>query len=249
MQQSFVIWTFQRTGGTALTSALSISTKNSEIKHEPFNRDRDFSNISKAFREGDISCSTKLTHNLLESGLSFKHCFELHSIEFNSMLLEVFDSYPNYRHIILMRNSEIRRILSLYLAKQTNVWGKWKVDKGGFDEIIAGKQLLDPFPIDEMINHSKKCLKYRDWIQGVFKTKEILNLFITYEDLYERSPQRRIENFKKVFDFVGATFTLEDRGVYNCIFSSKQGSDDIFKYVPNIEEAKKYLSETTEIQR
>ncbi len=245
MTPSFVIWTFQRTGGTALTSALTINTENSEVKHEPFNYDRDFSDVSKAFMVGENSHSANLLHNLLDSGVSFKHCLELHSIEFNDMLIEAFDSRPNYNHIILMRNSEIQRMLSLYLAKQTNVWGKWKVKKGGYDQIISGKVSLAPFPINEMLNHSKKCKKYRNWIQNQFNMRNLSYIWTSYEDLYNGKIETRIENLNKIFEFVRATLTLENKRVYNCLFSSKQGSEKLFKYVPNIEEAKKSLLKLT----
>ncbi len=243
MPPSFVIWTLQRTGGTALTSALAISTANSEIKHEPFNSDRDFSYVTKAFKEGEISHSANLIDNLLDSGVSFKHCMEIHSLKFNNMLLEAFVSRPNYRHIILMRDDETHRILSLYLARQTEVWGKWKVNKGGYDKIISGKQALDPFPIKEMLSHSKKCLEYRAWIQNQFEVRNLSYLLTTFETLYEGQTRTRIENLKKVFEFVGAPFIVEDKRVYNCIFSSKQGSEKLFKYVPNLEEAAKSVSE------
>ena len=235
MSHPFVIWTFQRTGGTTLSAALSDAFVGQGVTHEPFNKGREFERIATIIKRNNLKEGALLLDQVLDKGVSIKHCFELHSKKFNKLFLERLSTCQPYRHIVLMRETETERLCSLYLAKQTAVWGKWKADKGGYDEILEGNMELEPFPIDDMLKHGRHCVEYRKWLMKEMYRKKLKVKVVSFEDLYNGPVQNRIDLAKDTFEFVGTTFDESKKEVANRMFSGGQKSNRLFSFIPNFE--------------
>lgn len=242
MSHPFIIWTFQRTGGTTLSVALSNAGKNQDVKHEPFNRDREFAFVGEAVRKNNLTKGALLLDEVLDAETNIKHCFELHSRKFNRLFLDRVSKHKHYRHIVLMRNAEANRLCSLFLAKQTTVWGKWKADKGGYDDILSGNEMLEPFPIDEMLQHYKRCSDYKTWLMHELKKRKMNIKEITFEDLYSGPLEDRLQNTKDLFDFIDSVYDENKNEISNEILSGGQKSERLFSFVPNFEEAMQTLN-------
>ena len=237
MSQPFIIWSFQRTGGTSLSGALSANRDEKCVKHEPFNRDREYGHIAKAISGNELARGTSLLDHELDSGICIKHCFELHSNKFNKLLIDRANKNSNYRHVILMRKSEVERAFSLYLAKQTVVWGKWKVDRGGYEDFREGRKQLEPFPIKEMLEHSRFCLNYKDWLLKEMNQRHIRFFKLNFEDVYRGSKNDRMIKVKDLFDYVGVEFDKTNNAILKRIFENSQGSNQLFQYIPIFDQA------------
>jgi hypothetical protein len=238
---SFVIWTFQRTGGTSLTSALGIASPASEVLHEPFNRERPFENITSLVAKGDLLSAKQALRKNLDQGVCIKHCFELHSNTLNQMLINELRKRPNYKHLLLLRKDEASRICSLFLAKQTMVWGRWKEHKGGYDEFRAGREQLQPFPVNEMLAHRRRCDRKLAWLKTAVADADISLLEKSHEQLYEGRRKERLHHLSETFTHLGVDFYPQDKQLASKLFANKLGSDDVLNMVPNLDEARRAL--------
>jgi len=239
----FIIWTFQRTGGTTLSAALSNSISTQGVKHEPFNMEREYGSITRTINENRLTEGALLLDQVLDSAANIKHCFELHSRKFNTLFLDRLSKRNDYRHVILMREAEVDRLCSLYLAKQTAVWGKWKADKGGYDDILQGNLKLEPFPVDEMLKHSKHCLEYRKWLVQALQERNLSFKEVLFEDIYRGTLQERKQKANELFEFVGANYDENNKEVVSRLLSGGQKSNKLFSLVPDFESTREFLTQ------
>ncbi len=245
MSYPFIIWTFQRTGGTTLSAALSNAFLEQGIKHEPFNLEREFGSITRTINSNKHKQGSELLDQVLNTGVSIKHCFELHSNKFNTLFLQRLAAHGGYRHIILMREAEAERLCSLFLARQTAVWGKWKADKGGYNEFLKGNVKLEPFPIDEMLEHSKNCLAKKKWLIQMLRQMELPCHEVTYEEIYSGPTVSQIQVTKDIFGFVGARYEESEKEVRDWFSSGGQKSERLFTSIPNFNQAWEALTKNT----
>ena len=241
MAHPFIIWTFQRSGGTSLSVALGEAIDPAPLKQEPFNPERDFGQVTLSLRKEKFPKGVQALGAILGEGISFKHCFELRSKRFNEMLLFALSANRNYRNVVLMRSHEIDRVCSLYLAKQTSVWGKWKVKKGGYDDVLAGRKKLEPFPVEAMVTHSLRCKNYHTWLLQKFEEMDIDHFDVDFDEMYTGEREARIAKTSCVFDYIDAKFDQNNNAILARILSEKQGSNRLYSYVPNYDEARAVL--------
>ena len=239
MSKPFFIWTMRRTGGTSLTTLLTDISEYNGLQHEPFNSDRKLGKFIKSFRNGkDRQEIASELDGLFKDTPLIKHCYELFGKEFNQLIVEA-TIKQDYKHIFLKREDETSRIISLFLAQQTSVWGpEQKMKK--YDDIISGKLELAPFNIEKMIIHYKWCKNITNKIQKLLTKKDKEFKVISFEDFYVGQRDERLKNLYKLFDYL--EFDSDVSEIYkdkieDKIFKSSQNSQDILEYVPNYNEA------------
>ena len=237
MELAFFTWTMRRTGGSSLISLLEYISKYPKIVHEPFNSDRKFGHITKTLSQSSNAETKDLIHLALNECPNIKHCYEITPTKLNNILIDTVGALP-YKHLFLKRNDEASRILSLFLALQTDVWGLDKVNN--YNAILNGDMQLKPFDIDAMIEHTKWCEDITQDIKSMLKSKGIPYKEISFEDFYEGEREERLKNLDALFEFL--EFDDYTQGQYTSlieekIFNSSQNSKSILKYVPNYKEA------------
>ena len=208
--------------------------------------EREYGSITRTINENRLTEGALLLDQVLDSAANIKHCFELHSRKFNTLLLDRLSERNDYRHVILMREAEVDRLCSLFLARQTAVWGKWKADKGGYDEILQGKLKLEPFPVDEMLKHSQHCLEYRKWLVHGLRERSLSFKEVLFEDIYSGTLQKRKQKAEELFDFVGAEYDESNKEVANRLLSGGQKSNKLFSFVPDFESTREILVQNIE---
>ena len=244
MSKPFFIWTMRRTGGTSLTTLLTDISEFNNVQHEPFNTDRQFGRFIQDFRNAKEhqEIASELDAVLVDTPL-IKHCYEIFGKEFNKLILES-TVKQDYKHIFLKREDEISRIVSLFLAQQTSVWGP-EQKKKKYDDIISGKSELVSFNIENMVKHYKWCQNITRKIQTELIENGKGFKSISFEDFYVGDRDDRLKNLYDLFDYL--EFNSDVSQVYKNlieekIFNSSQNSQDVLEYVPNYKEAISVLS-------
>ncbi|MCK8078690.1 glycosyltransferase [Vibrio sp. 1CM2L] len=180
MEQSpFIVWTFRRSGGTNLAHKLITLSKFDTVEHEPFNVDRVFKDITKAWI--DTKDKVQLERDLrkiLSKKINFKHCLEIIPQDLNQMLAILSLEY-GYKHLFLYRENATSRMLSLQFSKDTGIWGQ-KHTKGKSTDVSNKK-----IPIEKLIQH--ECSSRR-MLEGI------------YDTLQKKSPNNVVSiSFESVF--------------------------------------------------
>lgn len=229
-KRPFIIWTLRRTGGTNLAAHIGVK------HHEPFNKDRIFGDVSKAWLatkdEAGLRSGVKAA---LKGNPSIKHCVETVPEHVTQELLRQ-SVKKGYQHIFLIRRKPHGRVLSLQFAKSFDIWGADHARKKSLDEVetaIAGQEL----PIKSMIRQEvgdRKALR--------LAFDEILSLGVTpaiavFEDVYDAfNAPVSIALFGRICDHVGAARPQSDEEVNKILFSGGQNTNDKYKLYQNYEE-------------
>lgn len=240
MSKPFFIWTLRRTGGTSLTTLLAEISEYPKIDDEPFNEDRVLNYIVQDFKSGN-DIANELSR-VFSSTPNVKYCYEPYNEEFNSLIVNV-ASNQNYKHIILTREDEVSRIMSLFLAQQTNVWGAKNLKK--YKAIKAGEESLCPFNIDKMLNQYKHDRKITNDIKEMLTKKNKQYKVVSFEDIYTGNRKKRLTNLQELFEFLefneNTMAEFEDK-IEEMVFHASQDTKNILKYVPNHLEAVEKLT-------
>jgi len=249
MSKPFFIWTMRRTGGTSLMSLLTQISEYHGIQHEPFNADRQLGKFIKDFRKGEDKADIKDgLEEVFKKQPLIKHCYEIFGIEFNNLLVEAINPY-GYQHIFLMRKDDISRIMSLYLAMQTSVWGADQ-KKAQYQKILSGEISLKPFDIDAMLKHYEWSSFITSKIQELLKEKGIEYKIVYFDDIYTGEREERIEKLYNLFDYLEFDDSVKVKYkdlIEEKIFNNSQDSISVLKYIPNYEDAKNIFSESKKI--
>ena len=248
MSRPFFIWTMRRTGGTSLASMLMEMSEYNGVQHEPFNLDRKYGYVIKEFRDNrDDDRLTNKLDNIFDSYPLIKHCYELFGTEFNDLILKSIGKKEPYRHLFLKREDEVSRIMSLYLAFQSEVWGVESTSK--YQSIINGEKKLEPFPIDNMKKHLFWCNRITEHIKCKLTENGNEYIEISFEDIYDGDREERLRRLDKLFDYLEFDQDIRDNFsdvIEEKIFNSSQKSKSVIELVPNYEETKEVLSSTLE---
>lgn len=238
MSKPFFIWTMRRTGGTSLTSLLSNISEYRGMQHEPFNVDRVWGNFVTEYRQNkSIPLIKDELNNVLKTTPLIKHCYELFGIEFNNLILDVVKE-KEYKHILLIKKNELSRICSLFLAKQTSVWGL-EQKKEKYINIITKKHRLEPFDMEEMHTHIKWCKNISKQIINTLTLNNIEYKIIYFEELYTGTREERLASLYELFEYLEFsedTKVLHEEEIEKKIFNNSQDSIDILSSVPNYKE-------------
>ncbi len=247
MSKPFFIWTMRRTGGTSLTDLLMQISEHKTIEHEPFNLDRIFGYIMQEFRtqvqSGDTSKMSFILNRAFSVKPLIKHCYEIIDADFNELLVENLKD-KEYKHIFLLRKDEVSRILSLFLAYQTNIWGKHGSEQI-YDMIHSGKKVLEPFDMDHIRKEEETAISQTQMVKSLLERESVPYKAVYFEDFFTGKKQTRLDNLYALFgylEFDKKTIQSHKKMIDHILFGRSQKSHSILKYVPNYKEAKVLLN-------
>jgi hypothetical protein len=224
-----IIWTFRRTGGTNLTSAIIKSLGGKTVEHEPFNTDRVFGSITTQWRETrDIEQLRSSLHEIFAQNISFKHCLEIIPMEMNFLLSELATEY-GYKHLFLYRENAADRLLSLNYAKRTGIWGN-----KGETPIECGTDVFsEPVNISKLLNHEATCRHDMRSIYANLISKGNSPIAVSFESIYKRSQQYSKALVKELFEQVTGSRPARFKSLYqNLVSYGSQGTSSDYLRFP-----------------
>ncbi|AXC49938.1 hypothetical protein DRW48_09740 [Paracoccus suum] len=243
MSLPFIIWTMRRTGGTTLTNLLMAFSDRPKLEHEPFNFDRELGPIARNFSATkDVPTLKAQLREVLAAGPSIKHCYELASTDFNRILMQLTNKL-GYRHIVLTRNDEAGRLLSLELAKITGVWGK----HGATDRYQAvndGKVQLPPLDVELLLGHQRACRRMTREVEANFTRLGISPIRIAFEDIYAdpEAGRERVRALCAALEIVPDDAEDFETQLMIALREKGQNTAAIYAAVPNLAEAREAVA-------
>ncbi len=224
MNYPFLIWTVQRTGSTALADiCYHLSDKN--VKHEPFNVDREFPYNGK----DELLQQLK---KLKGEDFCFKHCWNVHRPMFNQLILDFFLE-EGHKVILLSRSNVLAMEISRQLAKQTGVWGK----KSGKEHRSYIDQEFLPIDIVQAAQSIGNYVASLNEYRAKLEQANIEYFTLSYEKIFEASMEQRFSLIEKLSEFLDIpSKNIEDKkaDLVNLIKDNKQNTIDVYKKIPNI---------------
>ncbi len=183
-ERPFIVWTLRRTGGTTFARNVMRASRFPALQHEPFLEKRPLGHLTRAFRD---TRDTRALRDGIEAALAperpnVKHVIETLPEEINHALLEVATSL-GYGHLYLDRGDELKRLVSLELARATGAWGGGMA-KDIYPKIFAGEVTPAAADIDWARTHAEKCFARRRALRAAFDRAGIRPKEVWFEDLY-----------------------------------------------------------------
>lgn len=179
-QAPVIIWTLRRTGGTNLGASLFERSPFPVVQQEPFNEDRVFGAVTKAFREsGDEVALRASLREILARHVLIKHCVETIVPRLNVVLAEEAVA-AGYRHVFLYRRHALGRLLSLQYAQRSGVWGKQMKGQAVSDDVV----FAEPLPVEAIIRHEKECRRRLHDVFNLLSRQQVQPLLVAFEDIY-----------------------------------------------------------------
>jgi hypothetical protein len=248
MSFPFLIWTMQRTGGTALTDLLFSLSEHKKADHEPFIWDRpkprQFWPIVSAWRQTeDLEQLNNSLDAIFSEKYLIKHCYELNRLDFDIHLMNA-AIRAGYKQIMLLRRDEYSRLISKYIAESEGTWFKDHARKI-FDDVSAGNHHLSPLPIDKIVEHYLHCRNATSSIRENLVALGVPFKEIYYEDLYTGPAEKRLALAHDLFDFLGfdpSEIGAQQSVIEAKIFHSGQNTRDVMSFVPNIQDVTRALA-------
>ncbi|EIE51111.1 hypothetical protein AL036_15750 [Salipiger aestuarii] len=238
-ERPWLILTLRRTGGTSLTAFLAEISPFPSIEHEPFNIDRTFGHVTRAFRDsGDAEA--------LRAGIdaalgddpaqrpNIKHCFDVVPPALTAELIRACAA-RGYAVLLYTRGDEARRLRSLFLALSTGAWGGVEARRI-YPEIRAGR--LQPKPIDP-VNVRRRVTEDRYRLARVIRQLDqdgIAHSRRRFEDIYGPGKSAPDEA-RRLAAELGTRVAPDARALRWFDASQKQGSEDIAGHVPGYPQA------------
>ncbi len=248
MSRPFIIWTMQRTGGTALAELLMEMSEHRSAEHEPFNwarkSPRQFWPMTEAWNKtrDHVALSGELDAILAQNFL-IKHCYELLQMPFNQHLMQA-TAKTRYRHVHLLRRDETARLTSKFIAESQGTWFRDYARKV-FAEVADGQRALPSLPVDDMVKHFRHCRDATETVSGWLADMGADSRRVYYEDLYEGDRDTRLAHLLGLLNFLGFTQADVDRHRFVMeakIFHAGQETRNVAAYVPNLEAARAALA-------
>lgn len=239
-----MIWTLRRTGGTTLTAFINSLSEFPTVEHEPFNLSRHFGAVTQAWR--DTKDEDELRLNLMAALADrplIKHCCELVPNEVNACLMQV-TTELGYRHVILRRDDEVGRILSLELAKLSGVWGKRGSYKT-YEKIKSGELELGPVETMGAVEHLIFCNDLMQDVSAGLAELGVVPFEAVFEDIYGTEPpergRRRVRQLLRFLDIDPREHKRYGARLREALEKKGQNSARVMDLVPNIKAARSAL--------
>lgn len=235
-----MVWTFRRTGGTTLASLLASLSPHPSVEHEPFIAGRVFAGVADAYEEGRLEEYRRGIREIMDGKYVIKHCFETRAWDFNLDVASRFSEGGAYRHLILLRRSESKRLLSLAVALETGSWGPRQAER-----VLEGLKDTPPKSIELSIPRfqieHERCQQRLARLRAFFERRSIPYRVVFFEDIYTGDEATRIEMLEELLGFLDLGPPTE--GSLERLFTRAQKSDEIYGYIANSEQ---FLSEVTQ---
>ncbi|MEX0346883.1 MAG: hypothetical protein AB3N20_18315 [Rhizobiaceae bacterium] len=237
-QNPVVVLTLRRTGGTSMMMLLQSCSSFPSLEHEPLNIDRSLGHITKAFVENtDNARLDEALGNALSERPNLKHCVETVPAPVTTALIRNCTRL-NYRFLLWRRESMVNRIISLFVAKQTTIWGN-QGRQAFADEIAKGNKILFPFDLAEMEEQARK--DHHAWQLMVSSLDDlgVSGVEFSYEYLYEEPYKRK--RAAELLEKLG--FDLSSAGENIRVFAENRPErpSSLTEAVPNVKEAREFL--------
>ncbi len=233
LSHPYIIWTMRRTGGTTLATLLATLSEHAGIQHEPFNDDRMFGHISRDYMQtGDAAALRRALRSNLARRPLIKHCYELTSPNFNRVFLKI-TTELGYRHIILDRQNETDRIVSLELAQLTGAWGGADA-RQIYPAIEAGEVNLAPLDLERSLRQMRLCRARRQGLFSMARAAGVSPFVVFFEDVYNDPDAGRVlvERLLAFLDINPSDNAKYDALVTTALIKSGQNSARILEAVP-----------------
>lgn len=239
MAKPFIIWTMRRTGGTTFANILQKITE-CELVHEPFNWDRKYGYMTQGFKNSRVNfdfLEKSFKEGCVDDNICLKHCYEIIGEVFSQAIIEI-ASQTDYKHIFLLRRNELSRLLSLYTAKYTDVWGKHGA-KDVYEQYLSGEKQLPNYNIEEMKKHLWTCNHRTKVLKQTMAENNVDFLEIYFEDLYSGDFEQRKEFLSNICNFIEVStesFNSKTEELRYLLMKSGQKSNAIYDLIPNKKE-------------
>lgn len=238
-QKPWLILTLRRTGGTSLTAFLAGISPFPSIEHEPFNIDRLFGPVTRAFRDTQDP-------DALRAGIAqalgddpakrpnIKHCFDVVPPALTAELIRACAA-RGYAILLYTRSDEARRLRSLFLALSTGAWGGAEARRI-YPEIRAGR--ISPKPIGEQAVRRRLAedRKRLALVKNQLAQEGIAHSRRHFEELFGAGVESAVEA-RKLAAEMGSEVAPDDAALRWFDRTGKQGSEDIADLVPGYPQA------------
>lgn len=187
----FIIWTLQRTGGTNLTVRLVELSGLKSAPHEPFNEERVYGHITRAWNESrNLAALDAAVRQVIAKREVIKHCVETVPWEVTELLAKA-AAQADYRHLFLYRESPLDRLLSLHFARVSGIWGPgMKTGKAltGAPEPPKAPEPdstpFNPLPVKILLQHERKCVGLLKKLWDMLEAANAMPIALAYEHIY-----------------------------------------------------------------
>lgn len=240
----------RRTGGTTLATLLHVLSEHPGVQHEPFNTDRAYGHVTRAFIEHrDVRQLAAALRETLAHRPVIKHCHELIGPAFNATLMQVTREL-GYRHIVLDRRNETDRIISLELAQLTGAWGG-DVARKVYPAIEAGEVVLEPMNLEHARHQLQLCRTRRQELARLLAKAVPAPFVVYFEDVYTDAQAGRalIERLLAFLGIDPGAHETYDALVEDALLRRGQNSARIVQAVPNIAQVQAELEAMQRRQR
>ncbi len=239
-EKPILILAMRRVGGTALTRFLSEVSSYKTYEHEPFNADRSLGHITRSFiATKDHGEAESAINQSLPGPVVLKHCIDTVPHGVTAALIRHCRE-RGYGFILLTRENEVSRILSVAVAELTGIWGN-APDDDKMQSLLSGATDLQPFNIDDLLQQLEAD---RATLAKVRQTLSDLN--IDFEDVvYERffqTPYLTLSNALAVVKKLGIAVREDDPRLRKLAASPHSITQMLLDKVPNGKEASAILS-------
>ncbi|MTH80097.1 hypothetical protein [Paracoccus aestuariivivens] len=238
-ERPWLILTLRRTGGTSLTTFLSTISTFPRIEHEPFNSERIFGGITRAFQEtSDIERMTAEVRTALERRPNIKHCVEVVPLEITRAIIDTCHAL-GYHFIVLTRRDESRRLGSLLLAQATGAWGP-KEAKEIYPQIISGAVKPAPIPLDKVRGRVTQDYYSIGRTLSLLRNRRIDPSWYLFEELYF-GDESIATQARTIAANLGVDISMDDPRLQAFAQNESQRSSSIGPYIPNFDKAEALL--------
>ncbi|MGR3623942.1 hypothetical protein [Pseudophaeobacter sp.] len=233
--------TLRRTGGTSLQSFLSQVSPFRSVEHEPFNPDRIWGPIVKAFQEsGDEQALEASIDALLKEEVNIKHCIEVIPLDVTRVLIERAKAH-NYYFIVLSRKNTTRRLRSLFLAKATGAWSP-EQEQERYPAIMSGETQAESLDIQKV----RKQVWHDFYVLGqtlaMLRYRKIDYNWVVFEEIYKGELPVSVYA-ANLAGLIGIDVSNEQDNLRRLNEKGQQSSGGIEAYVPNYDEMMRTLGE------
>lgn len=232
-QPKLMVWTLRRTGGTTLQKILSLAYDEGRVYAEPFNWDRAFGRYSKRLAQGGTAA--EFYQSLLpefERPLTIKHCVELMQRKVNAALFST-SLLQDFRHVILYRRNELKRIQSLVIAESTAFWGQSQVD--AYDAYLADHpELIKRVDYDRTLKIVDFGIEQLRAVRAALTEWNIGFVELRLEDLYADGPEAAYATLATELTGLGIDLgSVKRKAVLGRMERGQQHSSKLLRWVPN----------------
>ena len=232
-----IILTHRRSGGTSLSSFLSAVSSYGTIEDEPFNPGRALSHIREAYaKSGDVAALRRALEEVVATKSNIKHCVEMTSWTLTRQLIEICHR-AGYFFLVLTRENETQRLMSLLVAKSTAAWGP-DTARTIYPEIESGRKNAQPIDLNDIEAQFRRDFASRGYALSVMQYMRIPYMWVTFEQLYFGN--RPVEDQAlDIAGMMGIDLTPEEPNLKRFTTRGGQKTSSIKQFIPNYAEAEK----------